>query len=116
MLPPVEVLEIGVAEASALLGDDTDPPIRLIDCREDEEFAWCRIEGAELIPLSRFAEEAPVKLLADTARPVIVYCHHGMRSLQAAQLLRSRGYDHVWSLAGGINAWSVQIDPEVPRY
>ena len=68
----------------------------------------------------RFAEEAPAKLLADLdgddSPPVVIYCHHGMRSLQATQFLRQRGMAKVWSLAGGIDAWSREINPGVPRY
>jgi rhodanese-related sulfurtransferase len=116
MLPPADSLEIGVEETAQLLGDDSEDAIRLIDCREEDEFALCRIPGAELMPLSRFPEEAGNRLLSNQARPVVVYCHHGMRSLQAANYLRQLGHDQVWSMSGGINAWSLEIDPEVPRY
>ena len=117
MLPPADSLEIGVEETARLLGEDSeDGAIRLIDCREEDEFALCRIPDAELIPLSRFPEEARNRLLSDQARPVVVYCHHGMRSLQATNYLRQLGLDRVWSMTGGIEAWSVEIDPEVPRY
>ena len=95
-------------------------PLRLIDCREEDEFAFNRIDGAELIPLSRFAEEAPTRVPTcgevPDAAPVVVYCHHGMRSLQATHFLRRHGVEKCWSLAGGIDAWSREIDPEVPRY
>ena len=101
-------------------GDDVASPLRLIDCREEDEFAFNRIDGAELIPLSRFAELAPAKLLdggGDAKQtPLVIYCHHGMRSLQATHFLRQRGLEKVWSLASGIDAWSQQIDPAVPRY
>lgn len=89
--------------------------IRLVDCREEDEFALCRLGGAELIPLSRFAEIAP-SALTDESRPIVVYCHHGMRSLNATQYLRERGIPNVWSLAGGIERWSTEIDSSVPRY
>ena len=97
---------------------DSDKPLRLIDCREDDEFALNRIEGAELIPLSQFAELAPQRLIGEEAEkmPVVIYCHHGMRSLQATHFLRRHGVAKVWSMAGGIDAWSLEIDPEVPRY
>ena len=117
MLPSSDSLEISVEETARLLGENSgDHAIRLIDCREEDEFALCRIPGAELIPLSRFPEEARNRLLSDQARPVVVYCHHGMRSLQATNYLRQLGLDQVWSMAGGINAWSLEVDPEVPRY
>lgn len=85
----------------------------LVDCREADEWEVCRIDGARLIPLSRFAELASQQLTPDT--PVVVYCHHGMRSLRATHWLRQKGFQ-AWSLAGGIDAWSIEIDPAVPRY
>ena len=72
--------EISVEELKDLL-DGPGPP-RLIDCREDDEWHHCRIEGAQLIPLSNFAETAPAKL-SDHGQHLIVYCHHGMRSMRA---------------------------------
>lgn len=118
MLPSTENFEITPTELQSILADDSGETIRLIDCREEDEYSFCKIEGSELIPLSRFGEEAPRKLLSGEGepRPVIVYCHHGMRSMNATQFLRQRGLDRVWSLAGGIDLWSTQIDPDVPRY
>ncbi|MCB1230624.1 MAG: rhodanese [Verrucomicrobiae bacterium] len=117
MLPSEDHYEIDVATASSLL-DSEEPPFRLIDCREQDEFDHCRIEGAELIPLSRFAEIAHQRLLPapEDAKPLVIYCHHGMRSLNATRFLRQNGRTLVWSLRGGIEAWSTQIDPTVPRY
>lgn len=123
MLPAEDSWEIGAAETAALLRSDPGA-IRLIDCREEDEFAICRIEGADLVPLSRFAEESARKLPppgendgeAGDPRPIVVYCHHGMRSLSATRFLRQRGHRRVWSLHGGIDAWSLEIDPRVPRY
>lgn len=113
---PEDGLEIGVVETARLVDSESDVEIRLVDCREEDEFALCRIPGAELIPLSRFAEEGRETLLSDRTRPVIVYCHHGMRSLQATTFLRQLGHEQVWSMTGGIDAWSREIDPAVPRY
>lgn len=116
MLPSEEDFEISVTEAKALL-EDGNQDFRLVDCREEDEFQHCRIEGAELVPLSRFAELAASRLLqAPDATPIIVYCHHGMRSMSATQFLRQKGRLRVWSLRGGIDAWSTEIDPTVPRY
>jgi len=116
MLPSTDVHEIEPDHLHRVLGDEATTSVRLVDCREDDEFALCRIEGAELIPLSGFAESAPSRLVHDDAAPVVVYCHHGVRSLQATRFLRSQGLDRVWSLAGGIDRWSREIDPKVPRY
>ena len=66
------------------------------------------------MPLSDFVEKA--RSLNDITERVVVYCHHGMRSMQATQFLRARGHQYVFSMAGGIDAWSAEIDPAVPRY
>jgi adenylyltransferase/sulfurtransferase len=117
MLPSTDDHEISPAAFAILRHDSDAPEFRLIDCREEDEFHLCRIEGAELIPLSRFGEEAHRKILqSDDPRPLVVYCHHGMRSMHATVFLRQHGKQETWSLAGGIDLWSRQIDPQVPRY
>jgi rhodanese-related sulfurtransferase len=88
---------------------------RLIDCREDDELAICQIAGNEWIPLGKFPE-AGGKLTADVDRGVIVYCHHGMRSLRGAMFLRAQGVEKAFSMKGGIDAWSQLIELEMPRY
>jgi adenylyltransferase/sulfurtransferase len=115
MLPsPDEQIEITVSDLDALRASDPDA-FRIIDCREDDEWHLCHIEGAQLVPLSSFAEKVAHWDNNDTT-PVLVYCHHGMRSMQAAQFLRAKGFENSFSVAGGINAWSAEIDPTVPRY
>ncbi len=116
MLPSPEESEITPAALSSLLAERSVAPLRLIDCREPEEYAYCHIEGAELVPLSDFAEEARRRGLLEETLPVIVYCHHGMRSLRATHFLRQRGLNTAWSLSGGIEQWSCEIDPNMPRY
>jgi adenylyltransferase/sulfurtransferase len=88
---------------------------RFIDCREPEELAICQLPGNEAVPLGTFPERVD-SLTGDPARGVVIYCHHGMRSLRAAAFLRSKGYQPAFSMAGGIDAWSRGIDPSVPRY
>lgn len=88
---------------------------KLVDCREEEELAICRIEGHEWVPLGRFPESIPT-LAADSAAGIVIYCHHGMRSQRAAAFLRANGVENAFSMAGGIEAWSQLIDPAVPRY
>ena len=105
--------EISVEELQELLGG-AHPP-RLIDCREDDEWHTCRIEGAQLIPLSNFAEAALAKL-SDHDQHLVVYCHHGMRSMRATLWLRQQGFHQTQSLRGGIDLWSELVDPAVPRY
>ena len=87
---------------------------RLIDVREPNEFAYARIEGAELLPLSRAQEW--VGALPDD-QELVFMCHHGSRSAQVAGYLAAqRGMAHVANMVGGIDEWSRQIDPSVPRY
>jgi rhodanese-related sulfurtransferase len=109
----VEIPEIGPTAAREWL-DAPDAP-RLIDVREQEEWEICRLPGAELLPLSRFAEEFS-GTLRDPSEKLLIYCHHGMRSAHAAQFLKRQGYSDVVNLAGGIDAWSVEVDPAVRRY
>ena len=107
-------LEIGPRAACELL--ETPGAARWIDCRDPEEFAFNRIAGAELIPLSVLPREAASRLGENKAAHLVVYCHHGMRSARAAEMLRQLGYVNAQSLAGGIDRWSQEIDPAVSRY
>lgn len=111
--PDRREIEIEPAAVAALQQQGTR--FRLIDCREPEEWDTCRIEGAELLPLGDFAGRHP-GLLADPDEPVVIHCHHGMRSARAALFLRQKGYQNVWSMARGIEGWSLEVDPAVPRY
>lgn len=104
-------LEITPAEAKRRL--DGGEKLLLVDVREPWEFEICRIEGAKLIPMGSI----PANLQAlDTDEDVICYCHHGMRSFDVAVWLRGQGVQSAKSLAGGIERWSAEIDPQVPRY
>ncbi|MCU0703179.1 MAG: rhodanese-like domain-containing protein [Fimbriiglobus sp.] len=94
---------------------DTGEPVVLIDCREPEEYAICRIEGSTLLPLGELARRADEVEVPEGAM-VVVYCHHGVRSINGAFMLARAGIPNVASMAGGIEAWSVLIDPSVPRY
>ena len=107
------VHEISAAEAKTWLASG-EPP-RLIDVREPEEWEICRISGAELLPLSQFGALAPGKL-TDPAQALLVYCHHGVRSAHVAEYLSRQGFTDVVNLGGGIDAWSREVDPAVPRY
>ncbi len=116
--PSSQELEISVQELVDLSLPENSNEFRLIDCREEDEFAICRLENAELIPLSNF-QEGSAKLFQnedEQEHNLIIYCHHGMRSMQATNFLRNKGLTKVWSLAGGIDQWSIQIDSSVPRY
>ena len=88
---------------------------RLIDCREQEELAICQIHGNEWVPLGTFPVSLD-RLTAGNERGVVIYCHHGMRSLRAANFLRAHGVENAFSMSGGIDVWSAAIDQAVPRY
>jgi rhodanese-related sulfurtransferase len=89
--------------------------VLLIDVREAEELAVASVEGALHIPLgdlpSRYLE-----IDADEDTPIAVICHSGRRSLNAAMFLHQQGLTGARSVAGGIDLWSIDIDPSVPRY
>ena len=85
----------------------------LVDVREQWEYDLSKIPGAKLIPLGTLPANLNTLLDADE---VICYCHHGMRSLDAAVWLRQQGVESAKSMAGGIDRWSVEVDPQVPRY
>ena len=105
--------EVMAAEVKAAL--DRGEDLLLLDVRQPEEHALAQIEGARLLPLGSL-EERIGELAAWRDRRIVVTCHHGMRSLQAAEALRQRGFRRVESLGGGIEAWSLTVDPSVPRY
>ena len=92
---------------------DVAAPFTLLDVREPYEYELARIEGAKLIPLHDVAARLDE---IGCASDVVVYCHAGVRSASAVELLQRAGFDNVYNLAGGIDAWSREIDPAVPRY
>lgn len=92
---------------------DRGEKLLLVDVREPHEFAICHIEGTVLIPMGTI----PANLQKlDVDEDVICFCHHGMRSMDVANWLRAQGVKTAKSMAGGIDRWSVEIDPKVPRY
>lgn len=103
---------ISVEQVKARL--DSGETFRLIDVREPLEHAIAQIAGAELLPMSR-APHWIGTLSPDEA--IVFFCHHGVRSAQVAQFFAGqRGFEHVANMSGGIDAWSVRIDPDVQRY
>jgi rhodanese-related sulfurtransferase len=95
---------------------DAGEKLALIDVREPHEFQLARIEGAELIPMRTVpAELSRLDERAEDA-PLIVFCHHGVRSLNVVHWLREQGVGACQSMAGGIDRWSLEIDPGIPRY
>jgi rhodanese-related sulfurtransferase len=104
-------LQISVQDLNARLV--RGEKILLVDVREPQEYNLCRLPGATLIPLGSIPANLSTLLEADD---VVLYCHHGMRSLDAAVWLRQQGVESAKSMAGGIERWSAEIDPSVPRY
>jgi sulfur-carrier protein adenylyltransferase/sulfurtransferase len=92
---------------------DKKEDFTLLDVRNPDEYSICRIADAKLIPLYELSQRYD-ELPKD--KPVVAYCHHGVRSIRAAQILSKGGFANVKSLHGGINTWSEKIDPSVPRY
>jgi adenylyltransferase/sulfurtransferase len=92
---------------------DAQSPITLIDVREPYELELASIHGAKLIPLGQIEERASE---IDRGNDIVVFCHAGVRSAHAVQALQARGFTNIYNLDGGIDAWSEQIDPSVPRY
>jgi adenylyltransferase/sulfurtransferase len=107
-IPEISALELRARLASA------EPPL-LLDVREPWEADAARIPGARLIPLGEL-DGALGELEPHRHRPVVVHCHHGGRSRRACELLRAKGFQGVVNLAGGIDAWSREVDPSVARY
>jgi rhodanese-related sulfurtransferase len=104
-------LQISVQEVNARLARGEQ--LLLVDVREPREYDVCRLPGATLIPLGSLPANLNKLLDADD---VVLYCHHGMRSLDAAVWLRQQGVASAKSMAGGIERWSTEIDASVPRY
>ena len=103
-------LEISPAEAAVLLKEGV---VKFIDVRTPQEYEIARIEGCRLVD-SELAKEIVETWPKDT--PIVTVCHHGVRSLDAAVYLRRQGLTQARSMRGGIDLWSMTIDPAIPRY
>ena len=101
------------AEVFALQRQGPDAPL-LLDVREPWEAAFASLHNSVLMPMGDVPSRAHQEL--DPDQKIVVLCHHGARSLSVTMWLREQGFDHVQSLAGGIDRWSRFIDPDVPRY
>ena len=107
----MEVKEITVKELKSMLDNNED--VQIIDVREIHEYDICNL-GGELIPLDTIPQSVD-KISKE--KTVVVHCHHGMRSANAIMhLMQNEGYTNLLNLKGGINAWSVEIDPSVSTY
>ncbi len=107
------VQEISPQDFSQLRAQNAHVAPTLIDVREAWEFATAKIEGAMLYPLGQIGEWAAQ---LDKDQSYVVMCHHGARSAMACQILNSLGIKNAVNLSGGIDAWSVLVDSDIPRY
>ncbi len=106
-------LEIDVHAVHALRQSQAD--FLLLDCREPDEWNAAHIAGATLIPMGSIPQSIE-QLVPYRDKRIVVHCHHGGRSLQVTEWLRKQGFDQAQNMTGGIDAWTLQIDPQVPRY
>ena len=104
------IRQLSAPELKALL--DSGAAIDLVDVRTHQERAIAAIEGSRLLDQAYHDE----LLLRDRDSPLVFQCHHGIRSQQAAEYFRGKGFTNLYNLSGGIDAWSALVDPAVPRY
>lgn len=104
---------INPPELAQWLADERRPRPLLLDVRQPWEYQLCHLGDAVLVPLHTLPDAAGQ---LDTQRPIVCICHHGVRSRQAAAFLEQQGFTDVTNLSGGIDAWSDQVDPAVPKY
>jgi rhodanese-related sulfurtransferase len=105
--------EISVHDTKSLLCSSSGA--FLLDCREPKEHSFAHIEGSMLIPMEEVADRVG-ELEEYRDSRIVVYCHHGGRSLQVVNWLRNHGFAKAQNLTGGIDLWSQEIDPTIPRY
>jgi rhodanese-related sulfurtransferase len=116
-IPPNQpIAQISVTELAERM-QQTQPPLQLIDVREPEEVETAQVEGFVNLPLSQFTEwSGQIRTQFDPQAETLVLCHHGVRSAQMCQWLQGQGFTQLKNIVGGIEAYSLQVDPTVPRY
>jgi rhodanese-related sulfurtransferase len=107
-------MDYEITPEAVKLAADANAPFILLDVREPWEFETARIAGATLIPMGDIPSRAHQEL--DPEAHIIVYCHHGVRSMNVTAWLRQQGFEKAQSMAGGIDAWSRTVDGKVPMY
>ena len=103
--------EMSVQELRDHLRGEEKPTV--LDVREPDEIALAPFEGAIRVPMGEVPERIEE---LDPEAQTVVLCHHGIRSLRVSLYLEQRGFDNIFNLTGGIDAWSLHIDPAIPRY
>src|SRR5688500_12135521 len=104
------IRQLSAPELKVLI--ESGAPIELVDVRTEWERGLARIDGSRL--LDQAYHDALMELDRDTR--IVFQCHHGIRSQQAAEYFRNAGFRNLDNLVGGIEAWSLLVDPSVPRY
>lgn len=107
------VTNLSAAELQAWLADPARLAPLLLDVREAWEHEFCALENSQLLPLAQLPAGATT---LDHDRALVCICHHGMRSMRAAAYLAQQGFENVYNLAGGVDAWAKQVDPAMPTY
>ena len=106
------MIEKNVLEISKILNDESINPI-ILDVREKWEYDICHIENSVHIPMGKITEKKDELNYNDM---IIVVCHHGVRSRMVAKYLDGNGFTNIINLAGGVDAWSNEIDPSMTKY
>jgi len=109
----MSVIQLSPEELQVWLADPARPAPLLLDVREPWEFEFCALAGAKLLPLAN----VPAGSVAlERERELVCICHHGMRSLRAATFLAQQGFEKVYNLTGGVDAWARRVDSAMPTY
>ena len=107
---PSPIHQRSAAEVKGMI--ESGVPFQFVDVRTEQEYAIARIDGARLLDQAYHDE----LLAMERETPMVFHCHLGVRSQQAAEYFRQHGFRNLSNLVGGIEAWSVAVDPSVPRY
>ena len=105
--------QINAPQLQQWLTDNSRVAPLLLDVRESWEYQIAHIAGAQLMPM----HTVPAKIdQLDAHADIVAICHHGMRSMQIARFLEHAGFDHIYNLQGGVDAWAQSVDPNMPTY
>lgn len=116
-MSPTDIPQISPEDAARLITEQGAASLQLIDVREPQEAEVAAIAGFRLVPLSAYADWADsLTEELDPHATTLVLCHHGMRSYRMCQWLQAQGFTDVRNVAGGIDEWSLTVDPHLPRY
>ena len=107
------IRQLRAADLARWRSDRQRVPPLLVDVREPWEYEYCRIDGSLSVPLAELGQRLP-ELPRD--RPVVMVCHHGMRSMHAAAFLARAGFADVHNLFGGVAAWAAEVEPTMKTY